>query len=110
MSGTGKITLKEGKNTVEVVVTAENGSKRTYTITVNVPVTEPPEPTIIIGDVDMNGKIEINDALLIFKHKSGEKILSADAQKAADTNKNGSVDIGDALLIFKYKSGEISSF
>lgn len=109
VSGTGNITLKEGKNTVNVVVTAENGSKRTYSITVNY---DPPEtPTgITLGDVDMDGKITISDALLIFKHKSGEKILSADSQKAADTNKNGSVDIADALLIFKYKSGEISSF
>lgn len=117
VSGTGNITLKEGKNTVNVVVTAENGSKRTYSITVNVPVTETPDPPnppipsdIILGDVDMDSKITISDALLIFKHKSGEKTLSADAQKAADTNKNGSVDIADALLIFKYKSGEISSF
>lgn len=109
VSGTGNITLKEGKNTVNIVVTAENGSKRTYSITVNY---DPPEtPTgITLGDVDMDGKITISDALLIFKHKSGEKILSADSQKAADTNKNGSVDIADALLIFKYKSGEISSF
>lgn len=118
VSGTGNITLKEGKNTVNIVVTAENGDKRTYSITVNVPVTENPEPpdppkppvSFTLGDVDGNGKIEINDALLIFKHKSGEKSLSADGQKAADTNKNGSVDIADALLIFKYKSGEISSF
>ena len=109
VSGTGNITLKEGKNTVNIVVTAENGSKRTYSITVNY---DPPEtPTgITLGDVDMDGKITISDALLIFKHKSGEKILSADSQKAADTNKHGSVDIADALLIFKYKSGEISSF
>lgn len=109
VSGVGNITLKEGKNTVNVVVTAENGNKRTYSITVNVPTTSQP-PSFILGDVDLNGKIEINDALQIFKHKSGEKTLSADGQKAADTNKNGSVDIADALLIFKYKSGEISSF
>lgn len=109
VSGVGNITLKEGKNTVNIVVTAENGNKRTYSITVNVPTTSQP-PSFILGDVDLNGKIEINDALQIFKHKSGEKTLSADGQKAADTNKNGSVDIADALLIFKYKSGEISSF
>lgn len=111
VSGVGKVTLKEGKNTINIVVTAENGEKRTYSITVNYTAPEQPKPTdITLGDVDMDGKITITDALLIFKHKSGEKTLSADAQKAADTNKNGSVDIADALLIFKYKSGEISSF
>lgn len=109
VSGTGTVTLKEGKNTINIVVTAENGAKQTYSITVNAKLPETPAG-ITLGDVDMDGKITITDALLIFKHKSGEKALSADAQKAADTNKNGSVDIADALLIFKYKSGEITSF
>lgn len=109
VSGTGTVTLKEGKNTINIVVTAENGAKQTYSITVNAKLPETPTG-ITLGDVDMDGKITITDALLIFKYKSGEKALSADAQKAADTNKNGSVDIADALLIFKYKSGEITSF
>lgn len=115
VSGTGKITLKEGKNTVNIVVTAQNGEKRTYTVTVNVTVTETPDPPtppskITLGDVDMDGAVTTKDALLIFKHISGEKLLSADAQKAADINKNSAVDITDALFIFKYISGEISSF
>ena len=33
VSGTGNISVQEGSNNVNVVVTAENGSKRTYTIT-----------------------------------------------------------------------------
>lgn len=32
VEGTGKIDLKEGKNTINIVVTAENGAKKTYTI------------------------------------------------------------------------------
>ncbi len=35
VSGTGNKTLKYGKNTFNIVVTAENGSKKTYTIIVN---------------------------------------------------------------------------
>ena len=35
VSGTGKKTLKYGNNTFNVVVTAEDGSKKTYTINVN---------------------------------------------------------------------------
>lgn len=36
ISGTGKISLKEGNNKVNIVVTAENGNKKTYTINVTV--------------------------------------------------------------------------
>ncbi len=36
VSGTGTIDLSEGKNKVEIVVTAENGSVKKYTITVDV--------------------------------------------------------------------------
>lgn len=32
VEGTGKIDLKEGNNTINIVVTAENGAKKTYTI------------------------------------------------------------------------------
>lgn len=34
VSGTGKISLSEGTNTAKVVVTAQSGAKRTYTITI----------------------------------------------------------------------------
>ncbi len=34
ISGTGNVELKEGKNTEEVVVTAEDGTKKTYTIVI----------------------------------------------------------------------------
>ena len=37
VSGTGEHEVKTGLNTIEVVVTAENGNKKTYTIKVNVP-------------------------------------------------------------------------
>ena len=36
VSGTGNISVSEGLNTLQVVVTAENGSKRTYVLKVNV--------------------------------------------------------------------------
>lgn len=34
VTGTGSVTLKEGNNTINVTVTAENGAKKTYTINI----------------------------------------------------------------------------
>ena len=46
ISGTGDIEVVEGSNEINVVVTAENGSKRTYTITANVKEYDPINITI----------------------------------------------------------------
>ena len=35
VSGTGKVSLKEGNNTIKLTVTAEDGTKKTYTLQVN---------------------------------------------------------------------------
>lgn len=186
VSGVGAVALKEGNNTINVVVTAENGDKRTYTVNIirniqeriplksislnktdvslfdgdsaTLSVTYNPSTTtddrtvtwsssntkvatvsngkitavgegtatitakvgnftatckvtvsskIIKGDVDADNTVTIADALMIFKHKSGEVNLSTTAQKAADTDGNGKVELADALRIFKFKSGEI---
>lgn len=44
VSGTGKIEVSEGENKLKVVVTAENGSTKTYNITVNV---TDPNPIVV---------------------------------------------------------------
>ncbi len=46
VTGTGEVSLKVGLNTFQIVVTAENGSKRTYTLKATVLELEPIEVTI----------------------------------------------------------------
>lgn len=46
VSGTGELEVNEGTNEIKVVVTAENGSKRTYTITANVKEYDPINVTL----------------------------------------------------------------
>jgi len=46
VKGTGKVSLKEGVNTFEIVVTAQNGSKRTYTLNITVKELDPIEVTV----------------------------------------------------------------
>ena len=45
VSGVGAKSLREGKNTFYVVVTAQNGGQRTYTIVINRPYSQQPTPT-----------------------------------------------------------------
>ncbi len=46
VSGTGEITVKPGANKIEVIVAAEDGTTKTYTITLNVKEYDPIEVTI----------------------------------------------------------------
>lgn len=50
VSGTGEIEVVEGTNDIDIVVTAENGSKRTYHITANVKEYDPINVTIDDSD------------------------------------------------------------
>lgn len=46
VKGTGEVSLKEGVNTFEIVVTAQNGSKRTYTLNITVKELDPIEVVV----------------------------------------------------------------
>ncbi|MBQ2357955.1 MAG: hypothetical protein II395_04340, partial [Ruminococcus sp.] len=73
------------------------------------PTTEPTEPTeptddpngILIGDVDMDGQITINDATTIQRHLAELTALTGDALIAADCDGDGRVAIKDVTLILK---------
>ena len=69
-----------------------------------------PEPTYTLGDVDGDGKVDINDATLVQKI-AAEMIVPTEIQKkAADVNRDGSVDINDATLIQKFAAEIINRF
>lgn len=57
--------------------------------------------TIVLGDVNGNGKVEAADAYLIACHVSGSMPLSGVALQAADADRNGTVTAADAELICK---------
>lgn len=62
-----------------------------------------------LGDVNRNGTVDINDALLTARYSAG---LSSTGfyQSQADVNCSGIVDINDALLIARYSAGALSKF
>lgn len=62
----------------------------------------PDEPDVILGDVNGDGKITIDDTTMIQKALA-EIVTLADVQKrAADANGDGSITIDDATMIQKY--------
>lgn len=126
----GKFALNKGMNKAEIVVTAENGAKRSYiiyvyrgnsadadfenpeealcsitpTVTVTEAVEEKPEPITLpgaTGDVNGDGKVTVMDLLKVRKAILGMTQLTETEQKLADVNCNGKVDMIDLLRIQK---------
>lgn len=65
----------------------------------------PPAKTIILGDADANGVVNIKDATAIQKQVAGLTTLTADGMKGADADGNASVNVKDATAIQKWIAG-----
>lgn len=69
------------------------------------------EPDFVLGDVNLNGKITIDDATLIQKYLAGMEDFDDTVQLlAADVDGNGKITIDDATIIQKYLAGLIAEF
>lgn len=53
----------------------------------------------LYGDVNLDGKIDINDVTLLQRYIAGESVLTDDAVKAADFNKDRIIDVLDVTAI-----------
>lgn len=61
------------------------------------------------GDVDFDGVVTAEDALLVLQVTSGTRTLTAAQKKVADVTYDGKVNSVDALRILFYVSGTVSS-
>ena len=92
-----------GENAVQILATPEqysgqadwaaDGSVYTWRVRAH---------QVVIGDVNLDGKLDIRDVLAIQRHVSEYKLLSGDALLAADTNGDGKVNIDDATYLQMY--------
>ena len=60
-----------------------------------------------LGDVDGNGKVNINDALELLNFLAEKTVLEENNLKAADVDKTGAVNINDALKLLNYLAEKI---
>ena len=67
---------------------------------------EDPDP--ILGDVDGNGVVDINDALLVHRHVL--ELFQIENEVLADVDRDGRVTGNDVLMIARYALGLISEF
>ena len=59
-------------------------------------------PEVLLGDANLDGKVNIRDVTAIQRHLSELEPLSVQALALADTNGDGEIDIDDATLIQMY--------
>ena len=88
VSGTGSKSLKYGKNTFTITVTAENGSKKTYSITVNKP--DPRSKNNYLKELKIDaGTIEFNkdttNYLVKVEHNINEVNITAISEDSKST-------------------------
>ena len=66
------------------------------------------ETSSVIGDVSLDGAVNLSDAILIQKYASGAIALSDTALLNADVNADGDIDGSDALILLRYQTGYVS--
>ena len=86
-------------------VNAENKAKATYSTDITF---SEGEATELLGDVDNNGVVNINDATLLQRYLA-EYTVTLNL-KLADTNRDGKVNIRDITEIQRYVAQIITAF
>ena len=59
------------------------------------------------GDVNLDGEVDIYDAMRLFKHVNEEITLEGQALANGEVNGDGEIDIYDAMRLFKFVNEEI---
>lgn len=94
------VVVPENNLVTDKTVAQLNGSTQTHAR--QVVITVDPAKGYVLGDVNCDGFININDVLAIQRHLAGINILTGYPLYAADTNGDGSVTIEDATHLQMY--------
>ena len=74
----------------------------TTTTTTKTTTTALPAGTLIYGDINLDGRVDITDAVLLNKYCSGSVSLNKDAAKNADCDGDKEISNRDAISLLKF--------
>lgn len=125
LGGTGEA-LKEGQTETEVhflyamyqnetLNNSQTGAGKAYdspTVSVSITVGDPtpPEPEVVLGDLNGDGEVNIMDVGILRRYVAGLTTISADRLAAADLNGDGKVNIMDVGILRRYVAGLTDKF
>lgn len=66
---------------------------------------EKPEPIGSLGDVDRDGEITANDALMILRASVGMETFTPEQTRLADVDNDGEISANDALVVLRFSVG-----
>ena len=99
------ITVTDVDSGAVATTTVTSGKSYTFTMpakAVTVTVAVQWVTTVVYGDVNDDGDIDVTDAVLVLKHITDSSTLNAQQQIAANVNGDTEIDITDAVLILKH--------
>ena len=96
----GVITAIGAGDATITVKSADGSVTKTISVKVNAVV-----ETIIYGDINEDGKVNINDLIKLRKNLAGLETLSVNGNKSADVNKDGKVNMNDLIKMRKHLAG-----
>ena len=93
--------IEAGEYSVKITFIGKYSGEKTLLYAIN----KKPDPEVLTGDVDGNGKVDASDARLALRASVGLEKLDEKQTNAADADKNGKVEAGDARLILRAAVG-----
>lgn len=113
VSGAGEVTVTEGLNTIPIIVTAQNGSEKTYTLTVNVEDQNPINVTVkgsTYTVVKNSLLLTAPNTFIETKININNFEIPAFINNAANITLVGLKDNAGTVTLYEYKNGEYQAY
>ena len=96
------IGLYRAGSTTTTTTTTTGTTTTTTTTTTTAETTTDADTDTNYGDVNLDGKVDLVDVIMINKYLAGQITLSEQATKNADVNADGSLGDGDSTILMQF--------